>query len=64
LAPYLPEWRGAHAYQGRDATIHFGETRIEGRIADVTDDGLLIVECTDGRRRSFASGDVRLRARP
>jgi len=64
LAPYLPEWRSAHAYQGQYATIHFGETRIEGRIADVTDDGLLILECTDGRRRSFASGDVRLRARP
>ena len=61
LLPYLPEWRRAHAYQGREASLHMGDTVIHGRIADVTDDGLLLLELEDGSQRPFASGDVRLR---
>ena len=61
LAPYLPEWRKAHAHQGQMATLHLGTSTVEGRIVDIADDGLLIIECDDGRQRSFASGDVRLR---
>lgn len=61
LARYLPEWRKVHAYQGQMATLQFGDSAVEGRIIDVSDDGLLIIECMDGSRRRFASGDVRLR---
>ncbi len=62
LEPYLPEWRRHHRLQGREATIHLGESRIRGRIEDITAAGLLVLRCEDGRRREFASGDVRLRA--
>jgi BirA family biotin operon repressor/biotin-[acetyl-CoA-carboxylase] ligase len=62
LAATLPEWRRHHRLQGREATIHQGEARIRGRIADVTAAGLLVLQCEDGRLREFASGDVRLRA--
>ncbi|MGZ8244721.1 bifunctional biotin--[acetyl-CoA-carboxylase] ligase/biotin operon repressor BirA [Methylomagnum sp.] len=61
LAPWLPEWRRLHRFQGRDAVVHVGEARIKGRIADVSDEGLLVLECEDGSLRRFASGDVRLR---
>ncbi|BBL75138.1 biotin--[acetyl-CoA-carboxylase] ligase [Methylomagnum ishizawai] len=62
LEPYLPEWRGHHRWQGREAVIHQGETRTQGRIEDISAAGLLILRCEDGRLREFASGDVRLRA--
>lgn len=61
LPPYLPEWRRFHRLQGREATIYQGEARIGGRIVDVTAEGLLILQCADGKLRRFASGDVRLR---
>jgi BirA family biotin operon repressor/biotin-[acetyl-CoA-carboxylase] ligase len=61
LAPYLPEWRRFHRLQGREAVIHQGEASIRGRIEDVTAEGLLVLQCEDGSRRRFASGDVRLR---
>lgn len=62
LAPYLDEWRGYHIFQNRDAILYQGETQIRGRIVDVTAAGLLVLEDDTGRRREFASGEVRLRA--
>lgn len=61
LARYLPEWRAAHAHAGQAASLRIGDTLIEGRIVDVTDEGLLLIEDGSGRRRSFASGDLQLR---
>lgn len=61
LAPYLPEWRRFHTLRGREAVIHQGDSRIPGRIEDVTDEGLLVLRTEDGGLRRFASGDVRLR---
>jgi len=61
LAPYLPEWRRYHHLTGREVVVHQGDMEMAGTVADVTADGLLIVMCKDGKRREFASGDVRLR---
>jgi BirA family biotin operon repressor/biotin-[acetyl-CoA-carboxylase] ligase len=61
LAPFLPEWRAAHSLAGRRAKVLFGETWIEGRVIDVTDEGLLIFLDDEGRQRRFASGELRLR---
>lgn len=61
LSRYLPEWRAAHAYAGQAVTLRIGEMRIEGRLVDVTDEGLLLIEERGGARRSFASGDLQLR---
>lgn len=63
LAPYLPEWRAAHAFAGGAATVHIGEARIEGDIVDVTNEGLLLFRDREGQLRQFASGDVRLRVK-
>lgn len=64
LAPFLPEWRAAHAYKNSEATLHVGDARIDGRIVDVTEEGLLMFRDVEGRLRQFASGDVRLRVKP
>lgn len=63
LSAYLPEWRQAHALAGRPAMIVFGDRHIEGHVVDVTDEGMLLFEDNDGRRRQFASGELQLRAR-
>ncbi|HYE36235.1 biotin--[acetyl-CoA-carboxylase] ligase [Methylocaldum sp.] len=60
LAPYLPEWRRYHHLTGREVVIHQGHLKTSGTVVDVTSEGLLVLECKDGRRREFASGDVRL----
>lgn len=63
LAPYLPEWRAAHAHAGQEGQLRIGDTLIEGRIVDITDEGLLVLQETNGRTRTFASGDVSLRVK-
>lgn len=61
LAPYLPEWRAGHVHAGHAASVQIGDRCFEGRILDVTDQGLLLFEEAGGDRRQFASGDLRLR---
>src|SRR5690606_38607060 len=61
LAPYLPEWRRYHRLTGREVVVHQGDMATPGQVVDITDAGLLVLQCKDGRRREFASGDVRLR---
>lgn len=55
------EWRRYHVFDGRHARLEFDATAVEGRIAGVTPTGTLLLDCDDGVRREFASGDVRLR---
>lgn len=62
LPAVLDEWRAYHCLDGQAVTLHQGERRISGRVAGVTDRGLLVLDCGDEGRREFASGDVRLRA--
>jgi BirA family biotin operon repressor/biotin-[acetyl-CoA-carboxylase] ligase len=62
LAPYLPEWRRLHGFEGRQVTLHLADRQIEGKVTGLTDQGWLILESGHGRQQCFASGDVRLRA--
>lgn len=61
LCAYLDEWRARHCYLGRRVALHIGDTAIRGVTAGIDDNGLLLLDCEDGARRAFASGDVRLR---
>ncbi len=61
LEPYLPEWRRYHHLTGREVVVRQGDFETAGTVADVTEEGLLVLACKDGKRREFASGDVRLR---
>jgi len=62
LTALLDEWRAYHCLHGKPVIVHQGEHRIRGLVAGVTDAGLLVLDCEEGGRREFASGDVRLRA--
>jgi BirA family biotin operon repressor/biotin-[acetyl-CoA-carboxylase] ligase len=62
LAPYLDEWRRFHAFDGAQVCIQQGDRMQWGWVAGVTNQGLLLLDCEDGLRREFASGDVRLRS--
>ena len=61
LQAYLPEWRAIHGDCGKDAMIRIGDEEILGKVVDVSSEGFLIFEEPCGRRRTFASGEVRLR---
>lgn len=61
FAVYVDEWRRYHAFDGRPVTVEQGTRAIHGLIADVTASGTLLLDCEDGGRREFSSGDVRLR---
>jgi BirA family biotin operon repressor/biotin-[acetyl-CoA-carboxylase] ligase len=58
---HVEEWRRYHVFDGRRARLELDTTAVEGRIAGVTASGTLLLDCNDGVRREFASGDVRLR---
>jgi len=62
LSAYLGEWRQWHCMAGRKAILQIGDKAIAGVVAGVSDAGLLLLDCEEGGRREFASGDVRLRA--
>jgi BirA family biotin operon repressor/biotin-[acetyl-CoA-carboxylase] ligase len=57
-AALLPAWRDRSATLGRRVRVDLGASDVEGTAVDVTDDGHLVVETTEGERRTFAVGDV------
>lgn len=61
LAAHLDEWRKYHCFNGAAVVLQQGERLIRGRVAGVNEEGLLLLDCEEGGRRAFASGDVRLR---
>jgi BirA family biotin operon repressor/biotin-[acetyl-CoA-carboxylase] ligase len=56
------EWQAYHHYHGQPVQLHQGDRVISGRVAGISADGLLILDCEQGGRRQFASGEVRMRA--
>jgi len=61
LRAYLAEWRQWHCYVGREVTLQAGDKTIAGVVVDITDEGLLVLDCGEAGLKPFASGDVRLR---
>lgn len=54
----IAHWRKhAHA-MGTVATIRLADRTLEGRLIDIDDNGLLLVERTDGIKERIAAGDV------
>lgn len=62
FAAYRDEWNRRHAFADRLVVLDLGGTQVRGRIAGVSQTGTLLLDCEDGHRREFASGDVRLRS--
>lgn len=61
LPAYIDEWRRWHCFAGRRVVLRMGGKAVAGQVVGVSDAGLLVLDCEDGRRREFASGDLRLR---
>lgn len=62
LRAYIDEWRQWDCQAGHQASLYLGDKAIRGRVAGVSDEGLLLLDCEEGGLRKFASGDLRLRA--
>ena len=58
-APF-ESWRGRLINLGREVTAHGPREDVEGIAVDVSDDGALVIERTDGRRVTVEAGDVSL----
>lgn len=54
----LDGWRARSATLGRSVRVILGHAEVEGTAIDITEDGHLEVETTEGHRRTFAAGDV------
>ena len=54
----LDEWRARSATLGRRVRVELGQHDVEGLAVDLTEDGHLVVETHEGKRRTFAVGDV------
>ena len=57
-AAVLDAWRRRSSTLGRRVRVDLGPDDVVGTAVDVTDDGHLVVEEADGRRRVLAVGDV------
>lgn len=61
LPAYIEEWRQWHGFAGRRVVLQWGDRTVSGTVAGVSEAGLLVLDCDEGGRREFASGDMRLR---
>lgn len=61
LANYLQEWRSYDCLLGQSVKLSFGDQSIDGVVRGIDDQGLLLLELSEGQRRSFASGEVSLK---
>ena len=57
-AGVLADWRDRSSTIGRRVRVDLGPDDVEGTAVDVTDEGHLVVDSVDGRRRVLAVGDV------
>ncbi|WNV05457.1 biotin--[acetyl-CoA-carboxylase] ligase [Candidatus Methylospira mobilis] len=55
------EWQAYHHYHGETVQLYQGDRSISGRVAGISADGLLILDCGADGQRHFASGEVSLR---
>ena len=58
LKAYLDEWRRYDCLKGLPATLFIAQQSIEGIVAGVNDEGLLLLKRKDGSVQAFASGEV------
>ncbi len=58
IKAYVDEWRSYDCLKGVLATLFIGQQQITGIIQGIDDNGLLLMEKTDGTLSAFASGEV------
>jgi BirA family transcriptional regulator, biotin operon repressor / biotin---[acetyl-CoA-carboxylase] ligase len=62
LAPFLDEWRSLDCLRGEEVVLHSGNRTIVGKVAGINGDGRIQLCSSDGDLRSYAAGEVSLRA--
>lgn len=62
LSEVAREWRHFDCMQGEAAAIYIGNQIYRGIVQGIDDQGMLLLDDSDGKRRSFASGEVSFRA--
>ncbi|MFU8789069.1 MAG: bifunctional biotin--[acetyl-CoA-carboxylase] ligase/biotin operon repressor BirA [Methylobacter sp.] len=63
ISAYLDEWRGYDCLSGNAATLFIGQQHIDGIVRGVDNNGLLLLERTNGTVQAFASGEVSFNGR-
>ncbi len=58
IKTYLDEWRSYDCLIGKSATLFIGQQQFEGTVQGIDDNGMLLIERTDGSVQTFASGEV------
>ena len=59
---FMEEYRRRSLLTGKSVTVSHGGNEYRGTAVDIDDSAHLIVECEDGERRAFHSGEARARA--
>ncbi|WP_347988785.1 bifunctional biotin--[acetyl-CoA-carboxylase] ligase/biotin operon repressor BirA [Methylomonas sp. AM2-LC] len=62
IQKYAAEWRSYDCLLDSVVDIYIGQQCFKGRLKGIDDDGLLLLETSDGHLRSFASGEVSFRS--
>jgi BirA family biotin operon repressor/biotin-[acetyl-CoA-carboxylase] ligase len=57
----IEEWKKYSVTLGREVVISYKNDRFEGTAKDVTSEGKLVVECSDGALHEISSGEVSVR---
>jgi len=62
IKAYVDEWRSYDCLKGILATLFIGQQQITGIIQGIDDNGLLLINKSDGTLQAFASGEVSFNA--
>lgn len=58
IQAHLDEWRSYDCLTGKAATLFIGQQQFEGIVRGIDDNGMLLIERSDGIVQTFASGEV------
>jgi len=61
LQNYADEWRSYDCMLGKPVILYLGQQYLEGTVAGIDDNGLLLLQGNDGSVRAYASGEVSFR---
>jgi len=62
ISDYLDEWRSYDGMQGKAVTLYIGQQAFHGTVQGIDNQGLLLLEDSDGQIKTLASGEVSFRA--
>ncbi len=61
FAKYCDQWRQYDCMQAQQVNLYMGSQKIAGIVRGINDEGLLLLETSDGMMHSYASGEVSFR---